>query len=487
MRGMPDTPNAPNFQHWRRRLRDSALPAYQLIPELLAEDLQSGRLTPRDRLPTFRELAVQLDLNYTTVVRAFAEARRRGLIIARPGLGTFVRGSFVGLPLRAGTSAEMTMNMPPEIEDEALLQRLKDSAGQALGQATSLHELLRYQDFGGTAHERALAAHWLGQWLDRPPVTEVLCCPGIHSVLTALMPLLIRPGQVLCVEPLAYPGLKAIATHLNIRLHPLQSDASGVLPRSFDDACRAVPVGAICLCPTNQNPTTVTMPIRRREAIAEIALRHSIPIIEDDAYGMLPNAVPPPLAEMAPELTYYLSGLSKCLGAGLRAAFVRAPGEAAARRLAGALRSITVMGSPLASAVVSTWLENGLALEAVRALREECAWRSAALSTVFGRMATSRGLRIQPQGFHAWIEIGGVQGQASRLAAHLRRQGLPAVAAPAFSTDRTPPEALRICLGGSLTREDCRKAISLLAEVMVRPQIELPAEADPPPISARSS
>lgn len=466
MRGMSETPNAPNFQHWRRHLRDSALPAYQLIPELLAEDLQSGRLTPRDRLPTFRELAVQLDLNYTTVVRAFAEARRRGLIIARPGLGTFVRGSFVGLPLRAGTSAEMTMNMPPEIEDEALLLRLKNSAGQALGQATSLHELLRYQDFGGTAHERALAAHWLGQWLDRPPVTEVLCCPGIHSVLTALMPLLIRPGQVLCVEPLAYPGLKAIATHLNIRLHPLQSDASGVLPRAFDEACRTVPVGAICLCPTNQNPTTVTMPIRRREAIAEIALRHSIPIIEDDAYGMLPSAVPPPLAEMAPELTYYISGLSKCLGAGLRAAFVRAPGEAATRRLAGALRSVTVMGSPMTSAVVSTWLEEGLALEAVDALRKECAWRSNALSTALHAAGSVRTLHVHPQGFHAWIDLGGSEGHASAVAAHLRAHGVPAVAGPAFSTDRIPPEAMRICLGGSLTREDCDKAIRLLAEML---------------------
>lgn len=73
------------FSHWIPRLRQSELPAYQLIPELLVDDLQRGRLAPRDRLPPLRELAQQLGLNYTTVVRGFAEARERGLIASRPG------------------------------------------------------------------------------------------------------------------------------------------------------------------------------------------------------------------------------------------------------------------------------------------------------------------------------------------------------------------------------------------------------------------
>ena len=113
---------AMSLSHWIPRLKSSSLPAYQLIPELIAEDLQQGRLAPRERLPPLRELAVTLKLNYTTVVRGFAEARERGLIASRPGLGSYVRGSFIGLPLRAGTGAEMTMNMPPEIEDHPALQ-----------------------------------------------------------------------------------------------------------------------------------------------------------------------------------------------------------------------------------------------------------------------------------------------------------------------------------------------------------------------------
>ena len=65
----------------------------------------------------------------------------------------------------------------------------------------------------------------------------------------------------------------------------------------------------------------------------------------------------PALADYAGALTYYISGLSKWLGAGMRVAYVLAPTHAAQQRLAGALRATTVMASPFINAVVSHWLE----------------------------------------------------------------------------------------------------------------------------------
>lgn len=85
--------------HWRRRLELGDRPAYLSIADLIAEDVRDGRLGARERLPTLRELAGQLQLNYTTVARAYAEARRRGLIDSRPGVGTYVRGHTPALPL----------------------------------------------------------------------------------------------------------------------------------------------------------------------------------------------------------------------------------------------------------------------------------------------------------------------------------------------------------------------------------------------------
>ena len=87
---------------WFTRIREGARPAYLAIAELIAEDMKSGRLSAADRLPPLRTLAEQLGLNYTTVARGYAEARRRGLIDARVGRGTFVCSPSAARPLRSG-------------------------------------------------------------------------------------------------------------------------------------------------------------------------------------------------------------------------------------------------------------------------------------------------------------------------------------------------------------------------------------------------
>lgn len=450
------------FTHWKRRLQQSALPAYQLIPELIAEDLEHGRIAPRERLPPLRDLAVALALNYTTVVRGFAEARDRGLIASRPGLGTYVRGSFIGLPLRAGTGAEMTMNLPPELDGHPAVAALQASGAEALA-GTAWSDLVRYQDLGGTAHERAVAGQWLAQWLPKAPPERVLIAPGIHAALLGLFSLLVRPGRSLCVESLAYPGAKAIAAQLGTQLLPLPMDEQGLLPESFEAACRSAPVGALYLCPNLHNPTTATLPVRRREHIADIALRYSIPIIEDDAYGMLPPAVPPPLAELAPGLSYYVTGMSKWLGAGLRTAYVVSPTAAAHQRVAGALRATTVMASPMLNALVTHWIERGMAASALSAMREECSARSLLVRQQLGAL----GARVQAQSFHAWLPLAGFEAPAvAALADTLQRMGIAAVAAAAFSTDREPPAGVRLCMGGALTREDCVRALQAVARLL---------------------
>jgi DNA-binding transcriptional regulator YhcF (GntR family) len=101
-------------KRWPRLLRDSGKPAYLAIAELIASDIKSGRLTAKDRLPPLRMLADDLGLNYTTVARGYAEARRRGLIDGRAGQGTFIPSATARQPARRGSLLEMTMNLPPE-------------------------------------------------------------------------------------------------------------------------------------------------------------------------------------------------------------------------------------------------------------------------------------------------------------------------------------------------------------------------------------
>ena len=67
------------------------MPLHAQIAEQVQLAVARGELAPGDRLPTVRELAVELRVNSNTVARVYADLEREGLLEARRGLGTFVR------------------------------------------------------------------------------------------------------------------------------------------------------------------------------------------------------------------------------------------------------------------------------------------------------------------------------------------------------------------------------------------------------------
>ena len=452
-------------RHWAQRLRDSHKPAYLLIPELLAEDVASGRLSPGDRLPPLRELAQALELNYTTVARGLAEAQKRGQIDARPGRGSFVRSAAPAVPLRGGTAAEMTMNLPPEPDDPALLARMSEGCRQLYEDPRRLMALLRYQDFGGSPADRDAAARWLGAIMGTVAPERVLVGPGIHGVLAGLLSLLARPGDTVCVESVTYPGIKALATQLGIKLYALPLDDEGPRPQHFEEACKHVFPKALYCNPTMLNPTTVTVSPARREALADIALRYSIPIIEDDAYGALPTKPPVTLAELAPGLTYHVTGFAKCLGAGLRVAYVHAPTVQATQRLAGALRALTVMAAPPTVSLATQWINDGTASAVVQAIRRETNARHALLQ----KHLSNWQVQSQPDCFHAWLRLPETL-SPNEAASFWRSRGVAAVASTAFATNTAPPRAVRLCLGGPTTLAQCEQSLRVVADVLAHPE-----------------
>ncbi|MER5418821.1 GntR family transcriptional regulator [Streptosporangium roseum] len=65
--------------------------------------LRLGVLTPGDRLPTVKEVVAKLGINPNTVHKAYRELEREGLLVGRPGLGTFVQRSLGGASLAEHT------------------------------------------------------------------------------------------------------------------------------------------------------------------------------------------------------------------------------------------------------------------------------------------------------------------------------------------------------------------------------------------------
>ena len=452
---------------WLPRLSLATRPLYRAIADAIAEDIASGRLAPNQQLPTQRQLAEHLGINFTTVTRAYNEARERGLIEARVGSGSYVRGEprppkmTTPLPppeVRRG--ADMSMNLPPEPADTALAAQMQ--AGLAALQPR-LPELLRYQEFGGSIRDREAGANWLSRHWPEVPVTRLQVCSGAQSALLSILTLLkaTEPDAVVCCAALTYPGLRAVAGQLGIRLVGLPVDEAGIDPEAFAAACARYSPRALYCNPTLHNPTTYTMPPARREAIAEVARHYQVPIIEDDAYAALPRQPVAPLASYAPELTYYIAGLAKCLGAGLRLAYVVAPGQAESRRLAGALRATTVMASPVSAALATEWIESGVGARWLEAIRNETRARYA----LVGEWLPQGSFRGQPDAFHIWIPLASHWSRAA-FAHRLGSFDISVVPSDAFTVSGQAPEAVRVCLGGTISRESLAVALGDIAQTL---------------------
>ncbi|MDR3385061.1 aminotransferase-like domain-containing protein [Cupriavidus basilensis] len=430
---------------------------YQQIVGFIERAVGDGRLNPGDRLPPQRELARQLGVDLTTVTRAFTEAKRRNLIEARGALGTFVAPPKVEL----AQMVDLSMNVPPPpagVDFHDLLQR---GLSQVLLRSDA-HLLMTYQLGGGSRADRAAGAMWLKPVLESVSPQQLIACPGAQAALAALILTLTQPGEAILAEPLTYPGLRAAAEQLGRRVVTVATDDDGMRPDAMEQALREHGARTIYLNPTIQNPTTRTMPAHRRRDVALAAQKCSAWIIEDDPYWLLGSDAPPPVAHFAPGQVYYVATLSKCLSPGLRTAYIRLPEARSRAGVLAALRSFALMSTPLSTALATQWIHEGSAAQLLAGIRTEA----------FARRELARQLlfsadQAPPSGIHVWHNLPSYWTSLA-LTQAARAEDLRVTASDAFYAGPTPPNAIRISLGGVETRAHLAAALKKLAELLVR-------------------
>jgi len=76
----------------------TGVPVYRQIVDQVRGAIAAGSLTPGDQLPTVRQLAVDLEINPNTVVRAYRELEYDGLLETHQGTGTFISSQRIVRP-----------------------------------------------------------------------------------------------------------------------------------------------------------------------------------------------------------------------------------------------------------------------------------------------------------------------------------------------------------------------------------------------------
>lgn len=447
---------------WTPTISELSGPRYQRIVDAMEADIAAGRLVRGQQLPTQRALAKVLGIDLTTVTRAYTEARRRGIMEARVGQGSFVSETSArrAVDLPHPVAIDLSMNVPPHPLEAQLEERI--IAGlEAIRAQSGLTAFLNYQPPGGSAHEREVAARWMRTRVPHTQADRLVIFPGTQTILFSLLAHLARPGDVVLTEAITFPGIKAAASQLGIKLVGVTMDDGGILPDALAKACRTHRPKAIYLIPTLHNPTTATLAPERRSAIAKIIRDADTVLIEDDAYGLLDRSASP-IANLIPERTYLATTLSKCIAPALRVAYLLTPDSAAQQEMRGLLQATVQMPAPLMVALVTHWVESGVADRIITAIRNEAVGRQRLAQRAL------KGFRFQakPAAHHLWLHL---PERPLDIAAHLLRNGLAIVAGDAFTVDGASPHAVRVSLGAARNRSELSEALRILVGALQRP------------------
>ena len=80
--------------------RSSDVPLYRQIIAQVQAQIAAGRLGPGDRLPSVRDLAVDIRINPNTVARAYRELESMGVIVTQGAQGSYVADGFGARAMR---------------------------------------------------------------------------------------------------------------------------------------------------------------------------------------------------------------------------------------------------------------------------------------------------------------------------------------------------------------------------------------------------
>lgn len=406
-----------------------------LIADRLMVEVEA--MAPGARLPSQRELVRHFGASATTIAQALAQLSLRGLVETRPGSGTFRvdrSQERVGDTSWQDAALELTEGLQ---ERPGLARRF---AGSALSQVLSYNSPDVIDLNGGYLHptlqpsgllaaslrrvsrrpeawERPLAAgvpalrDWfaqdIGGGLSRH---DILIAPGGQSALATTLRAVTGPGDAVVIEAPTYPGTIAAAQAASLRTVSAPLDREGIIPDHLDEALSRSSARVVVLQPLHQNPTGVTMSVRRQQEVLAVARQHNAFIIEDDFARHLthkgPWAAPAPLIRGDIDGTVvHIRSLTKTTSPNLRVAAIAARGS-----VLGRLQAALTIDSLLVPAVLQHTALDVLTApgwgRALATLQTELTHRRqavvAAVVSAFGDDA----LPHQPQGgYHVWIAL----------------------------------------------------------------------------------
>jgi DNA-binding transcriptional MocR family regulator len=211
-------------------------PYYSSLATLLEHDISNGLLAPGTKLPPQRELADFLDLNFTTITRAYKICVDKGLIYAVTGSGTFVSSNANrSITISADTTANL-IELGFVASFEQTNEMVKEATHKVI-EKRYFEQLLNYDDPTGLPHQKAAALNWMQSFGIQTQQENISIVSGAQNALAVALVALFEPGNRIATDLYTYSNFIQLAKMLHIQLVPINGDRFGMLPDELDKQC----------------------------------------------------------------------------------------------------------------------------------------------------------------------------------------------------------------------------------------------------------
>jgi aspartate/methionine/tyrosine aminotransferase len=270
----------------------------------------------------------------------------------------------------------------------------------------------------GAAHGPEPLLAWLTAHLGRidgraPATGELMILAGASQGIEMACSQLGEAGDaVLVPAPTYHLAIRIFRDH-PFRLVPVATDEQGILPDAAAAAVDAVVADGgrarfLYLVPVCANPTGVTLPLDRRHALASLAARTGLTILEDDVYRELTLDGPPPpsiWSLAAPGTVLRFGSVSKTLAPGVRLGWVTGDEPTIGRFADSGLLDSGGGVQHLVALVVAELAASGTYAANLDRIRAGLAARRDALVAALRTAAPDATFRAPDGGYFLWLRL----------------------------------------------------------------------------------
>lgn len=486
---------------WRMpRRSEGGEPLYRQVESLIRGGIVEGRLRIGDRIPSVSDLSQRLGVNKVTVVRAFQELERAGVLTSHVGRGTFVAAA----AREGGAGGKAEDGSPAAVgrtEVQRAVRRLRESFAGGLRELLSLPRPPGTINLGGgvpppdTVHEEVLAhltraalaedprrlfsyggatglpelreeiSRWLRHQGYDVAADQVIVTNGSQQAVMLLACWALDEGRgILCETPTftGTPSAFAMVGHA-VESVPWRGASLDLAPRAATASARR---SLLYCCPDHHNPTGQSFDREAREQLAAWTAQGDRIVIVDEIFRDLRfdgEAQPGLYGLLPPGRRVLIGSLSKNFMTGLRAGFLVA--DQPLIQDLGPFKRHLDLGSPaLTQAVAARWLADGHAahLERVREhYRVRC---RAAIAALEKHMPEGVRFTRPEGGFQLWVEL---PGEASSVDLYLRalERGVAISPGPVHDIDGRYQNCFRLGYGHA-SPGDLSRSIEILGRTV---------------------